>query len=193
MGLAFLSACAALVLAAVAGHPRAQDALADAVASELRAGRYAEALRRAGEASEPALAARLEADVRWAAGDLDGALAAAQEGLTAVPGDPLLASTAADLALTLGLAEEARRHLVALDGALAQEAWSSSASEETRRWWQARRAGLEALALGAEADLAARDRALSRARTVGGGFLALASAAFVALLLAPGRRLPQRG
>jgi len=191
MGLAFVSLCAVLGMGTAAEHRQGQIDLAEAVAVELRAGRFVEALRIAGEAKEPALAARLEADVRWTAGDLDGALAAAQEGLAAVPGDARLASTAADLALTLGLAEEARRHLDTLDGALAGPYWSEGATEETRRWWGERRAGLEGLAVEAEAGLAARDRALQMARWVGGGFVALASLAFGLLLCLPDRRRPR--
>lgn len=188
MGLALLSLCAVLGAGSAVEGPTRQADLAEAVAAELRAGRFAEALRLAGNASEPALAAQLEADVRWAAGDLDGALAAAREGLSAVTGDPRLASTAADLALTLGLVDEARRHLTALDGTLAGDAWSSRESEESRLWWRERRAGLEGLAVEAEAALAARDRALRWARRVGVGFLALASGAFALLLFGAGQR-----
>ena len=186
MGLALLSVCAVLGAVLPVEHERGQGDLADAVAVELRAGRFVEALRLAGEAREPALAARLEAEVRWSAGDLDGALAAAQEGLSAVPLDARLSSTAADLALTLGLAGEARRHLDALDRALADTSWSETTNEEQRDWWRERRAGLEAQALDAEGQLVARDRALGRARLVGGGFLVLATAAFVSLLFRPG-------
>jgi hypothetical protein len=190
MGLALLSLCAVLGSGPNAEHTPLQVQVdpAEAVAAELRAGRFAEALRLTGEVREPALAARLEAEVRWTAGDLDGALAAAREGLVAVPSDARLASTAADLALTLGLLQEARRHLAALDGALGEASWAEATSAETQRWWRERRAGLEALAVEAETGLAARDRALFRSRTVGGGFLALASAVCGWLLLVPGTR-----
>jgi len=103
-----------------------------------------------------------------------------------VPRDLRLASTAADLALTLGLAAEARRYLAALDQALLDEAQGAGTDAETQRWWRERRAGLAALAQEAEAALAARDGALRRARFVGGGLLALAIGVFVVLLLAPG-------
>ncbi len=175
MVLAVLSA-AALAVAAPLWGAAPQEELSARVDAAWRAGRYAEALTLAYGAREPAEAARLEATVRWAAGDLDGALAGAREGLVAAPDDLALAALAADLALALGLAEEGRRQLDRLSAGLDRDPAAAAL-------WAPRRAGLEALAEEAEAALAARDRALGRARVVGGGLVALVVAALLGGLL----------
>jgi len=163
-----------------------QRDLAAEVDAAWRAGRFAEALARALQAREPAEAARLEATVRWAAGDLDGALAGAKEGLVAAPGDLALAALAADVALALGLAEEGRSQLERLDAGLARDPAAAAA-------WAPRRAVLEGLAREAEAALAARDRALRRARWVGGGLVGLVVSALALGLLGRGRLEGSRG
>ena len=199
MGVTFLIPLALVAAAHVApvatarvGAAAQADAAAEVTALQ-RAGRFAEALARATSVPDAALAARLEANVRWAAGDLDGALAVAHEGLTAAPSDLLLLDLAADLALALDLAGHAREHLTALDRALA----ATQPEGEAGAWWAARRERLATQLETAELRLADRDRALGRARLVGGAFLALAATTFLGLIAFPGagaaiRRVPGR-
>lgn len=166
MGAALLSALAALCA------PQG-DAAAE-VRGLQREGRFAEALARATQVKDAPEAARLEAEVRWAAGDLDGALGVATEGLRAAPADLGLASLAADVALTLDLAAVAEAHLAALDRSLAASPPEAGATA----WWRARREELGAGLAAARERLGARDRALTRARVVGAAAAVGAALAF---------------
>lgn len=181
MGATVLTLGLAALLGAASLRPCSQWDAAARVEELLRESRFVEALAMATSAQDAGVAARLEARVRWTAGDLDGALGAAREGLVAAPLDAPLAQLASSVAFSLDLAREGRRHLSALDAALAA---TPPQDDAARAWWIDARARLEEDAQRAEGALAARDRALVRARRVGGALLILASLAFMRLLVA---------
>ena len=137
-----------------------------------RAGRYVEALDVAGHVPEAGLAARIEADVRWRAGDLDGALAAVREGVAASPDDALLRHTGARLALQLQRSRLAEAHVTALRDAVAAPAFQATLDSSGRGWWDNEIDALTGEVSRARQALDARDSAVSKARIVV-GFAAL--------------------
>ncbi|MEZ6017478.1 MAG: hypothetical protein R3F49_20355 [Planctomycetota bacterium] len=183
MAGALLIAAACIALAS-ASHAGAQDAsAADDVHARVAAGDLVGALQRARDVHAPGLAARLEAEVLWSAGDLNGALAAAREGLVAAPNELALARLAADLSLALDLAHEARRHVTSL----ARDVALLPQGDSDRDWWLGQLAALESSTSAAERALEARDTALSRARSLGSILIAATLGALL-VLLRPERR-----
>ena len=149
---------------AVLGVPQQDPA---ARAFELaQSGRFVEALEVAAHVDEGGLAARIEADVRWRAGDLGGALSAVREGIAASPDDPLLRQLGARLALQLQRTEQAEGHLEALRRSVAAPTFQGTLDAAGRSWWDDEIASLAAETQSSRDALRARDRAVSSARVV---------------------------
>lgn len=95
-----------VLLIAVSSVQALQRAVGDC-----REGRFVEAWAAAQGAASPIERSCAETYVRYHAGDLEGALQAAETGLTLNPRDEYLNPTATELALTLRVVGSAARHL----------------------------------------------------------------------------------
>ena len=114
---------------------------------------YAEALQVAREIQEPALRARLTAEIMWYAGSLFGALEVAQSGLEEAPNDPRLLLMAIDLGQSVGADEAAAARLERLEGL------ESTQSEDWQPALESRRAVAAAAIEGDDVKTAALRRA----------------------------------
>jgi hypothetical protein len=151
-------------------------------------GRYVEALSEAQREADPLRRAQALLWVRHHAGDLDGALAQARAARALAAGDAWIAEREAYVALSLRLPREAAEATGLLEAALQP---GTVPGEQAARWREAAasyRAEAEALAR----TLAARDRALERARIAVACGALLFAAGGAALAFRADRALPSR-
>jgi hypothetical protein len=178
-------AIACFVLATPCGASASSTAQGFSDALELaRAGRVHDALATARSIPDPLAAAQAEVHVRWAGGDLVGALASGEVAIERFPSDLYLLEQCGQLAAALGASEKATAHSEALDAALR----ASTLSDEERKTWQARATALREEALAAETRMHERSRALTRAH-----WTVLGAGSFVLFaLVLPWRLLARR-
>ncbi|MBK7641822.1 MAG: hypothetical protein IPJ19_02020 [Planctomycetes bacterium] len=142
-------------------------------AAQARAGDYLAAWKLADAGTTPLEVAQARAFVRYHAGDLDGALMQAREGLRSSPEDPWLLSTATQIALALHRGAAAERTLAS---------WKAQAGDPERESLERATADLVELRR-AEAGAA---RGVRRA-----GWISAAGALLAACLLAGLARRPR--
>ncbi|MDP6764055.1 MAG: hypothetical protein QF903_09855 [Planctomycetota bacterium] len=135
-------------------------------------GRYAQALAAARAGGDSLERWQNELHVLHSGGDLQGALAAAEEGLSKHPFDPWLGERATFIALSLRRTSEARAFL----GVLAQAV--ADLPSQGRSSWTPTLERLEVQVRGQEGDQRLRERALARAR----GTVIAVSAAILTLI-----------
>ncbi len=171
-----------LALASLTAGAAVQDGDTVAHLQELHSqARYGEALDEVGHLQDPVLAAEWRCYLALAAGDYPAALAAVRAGLALQPEHRGLLINAINVALMLGLGDEALERANDLLRALDASAQPVAAEERARaeRLLDAARAQHE-LELQSEHSVA-------RAKILGGSILALSLAALLALALRPGR------
>jgi hypothetical protein len=139
--------------------PGASQGFADAMELE-RGGRVHDALDAARSLVDPLAALQAEVHVRWAGGDLVGALATGEAALAKFPSDPYLLEQCGQLAAALGASENTLACSKRLDEVLR----GGAVAESERSAWEARAAALREEAAAGETRASERGVALGLAR-----------------------------